>query len=67
MKNLSRLWIFGAILVSSINASAQTDSIYQFEATGNPVITHKYTADPAAFVYNDVFYVYAGQDTGDGK
>jgi len=46
---------------------AQDEKIYEFQATGNPVIAHKYTADPAAFVYNEVFYIYAGQDTGDGK
>ncbi len=29
---------------------------------GNPVITEKYTADPAAFVYNDTVYMYVGHD-----
>jgi len=28
----------------------------------NPIITHKYTADPAALVYNGVVYLYAGHD-----
>ena len=28
----------------------------------NPVITHKYTADPAALVYDGVVYLYAGHD-----
>ncbi|RKD91002.1 glycoside hydrolase family 43 protein [Mangrovibacterium diazotrophicum] len=28
----------------------------------NPVITEKYTADPAALVYNDTVYLYAGHD-----
>lgn len=28
----------------------------------NPIITHKYTADPAALVYNDSVYLYAGHD-----
>ncbi|SFW75494.1 Glycosyl hydrolases family 43 [Sinomicrobium oceani] len=28
----------------------------------NPVITHKYTADPAAMVYNDSVYLYTGHD-----
>ncbi len=36
-------------------------------STANPVFTHKYTADPAALVHNDVLYVYTGQDTGDGR
>lgn len=37
-----------------------------YKAKQNPVFTHKHTADPAAYVYDDVFYVYAGQDMGDG-
>lgn len=28
----------------------------------NPVITHKYTADPAALVHNDSVYLYTGHD-----
>jgi beta-xylosidase len=31
-------------------------------AKGNPVITDKYTADPAALVYNDTVYMYVGHD-----
>lgn len=30
--------------------------------TGNPVITHKYTADAAALVYRDTVWLYAGHD-----
>jgi beta-xylosidase len=33
-----------------------------FVSDGNPVIRHKYTADPAAMVYNGKFYLYTGQD-----
>lgn len=29
---------------------------------GNPVIRHKYTADPAAIVYNGTVYMYTGHD-----
>jgi len=29
---------------------------------GNPIITKKYTADPAAMVYNDTLYLYVGHD-----
>lgn len=29
---------------------------------GNPIITEKYTADPAALVYRDTVYLYAGHD-----
>ncbi|MGY5355678.1 glycoside hydrolase family 43 protein [Wenyingzhuangia sp. IMCC45467] len=31
-------------------------------AFNNPIVTNKYTADPAALVYNDKVYLYAGHD-----
>jgi beta-xylosidase len=33
-----------------------------FVSSGNPIITHKYTADPAAMVYKDTLFLYAGHD-----
>jgi beta-xylosidase len=33
-----------------------------FKATGNPIIRHKFTADPAAMVYKDRVYLYTGHD-----
>jgi beta-xylosidase len=30
--------------------------------TGNPIISHKYTCDPTALVYNDKVYLYTGHD-----
>ncbi len=33
-----------------------------FNSDGNPIITHKYTADPAPMVYNNTLYVYTGHD-----
>ncbi|MFT2008562.1 glycoside hydrolase family 43 protein [Pontibacter sp. 13R65] len=32
------------------------------KATGNPIFTHKYTADPAALVHKGKVYIYAGHD-----
>jgi beta-xylosidase len=43
--------ILTAILGFSLHTSSQ-----------NPVITEKYTADPAAIVHNDTVYLYAGHD-----
>lgn len=40
--------------------SAQKDTT--FTATGNPIIKHKYTGDPAAMVHNGRIYIYAGHD-----
>jgi beta-xylosidase len=33
-----------------------------FRSKGNPIIDYKYTADPAAMVYKDSVYLYAGHD-----
>lgn len=33
-----------------------------FVAKGNPIIRHKYTGDPAAMVYKNKMYLYAGHD-----
>lgn len=69
--------IFFIVAVSSVFCctSIQAQNIESNEvnkvaihvATSNPLFTHKYTADPAALVHNDTFYLYTGQDTGDGK
>ena len=39
----------------------------KYVVNGNPLFTHEFTADPAALVYNNTFYIYAGEDTGDGS
>lgn len=41
---------------------AQTKADTTFTSTGNPIITHVYTADPAALVVKDRVYLYAGHD-----
>ncbi len=52
------LWVvFIAISGYSI---AQPDT--NFVANGNPIIKHKFTADPAAIVYKDKVYIYTGHD-----
>lgn len=43
----------GIILVFGFNQLAEAQ---------NPIITNKYTADPASMVYNDTVYLYAGHD-----
>jgi len=35
---------------------------YSFQAKGNPIIKHKYTADPATLVHDGTVYLYAGHD-----
>jgi len=39
----------------------------RYTVENNPLFSHKYTADPAALVYDNTFYIYTGQDTGNGS
>ncbi|MDN3587584.1 glycoside hydrolase family 43 protein [Pedobacter aquatilis] len=59
MKNLIKIAVFHLLTgfgVFSVNAQQV------ITAKGNPIITDKYTADPAAYVYGDSVYLYAGHD-----
>ena len=38
------------------------DSLFRFKSSGNPVISHKFTADPAALVEKDTFWLFTGHD-----
>ncbi|GAA3990063.1 glycoside hydrolase family 43 protein [Mucilaginibacter dorajii] len=49
-------------LALTYEVRAQVDSLYHFESTGNPVITHKFTADPSAFVERDTLWLFTGHD-----
>lgn len=42
--------------------SPQGESNFRWQAQGNPIITHKYTADPATLIYNDTLWIFAGED-----
>ena len=35
---------------------------FRFKSNGNPIFTHKYTADPATFVEGDTLWLYTGHD-----
>lgn len=52
------LTIFSTCLLFSQEVTRDTT----FCSEGNPVIRYKYTADPAAMVYNNKFYLYTGHD-----
>ena len=54
---LKKLFLF-AFSINSLIVSAQKP----FKNIGNPIITDKYTADPAALVYKDSVYLYTGHD-----
>lgn len=42
--------------------SAAWAQVYEWKAEGNPVVRHKYTADPATLVYKDTLWIFAGED-----
>jgi beta-xylosidase len=53
---------------STLNAQIPTRTAdTNFVATGNPIIRHKYSADPAAIVYKDKVYLYTGHDVAPAK
>lgn len=57
---LTIIFLSIAIWPTTIFANSFTDTI--IIAKGNPIITHKYTADPAALVHDGKVYLYTGHD-----
>jgi len=58
---ISRLILLCAALLSSSGIFAETQDT-TFVVNGNPLIKHKFTADPAGLVHNGKVYIYAGHD-----
>lgn len=52
----------GLILSHSSVAQEQAANANPDQKFNNPIIKHKFTADPAAIVYQDSVYLYAGHD-----
>lgn len=48
-------------------SATQPNDRYHFVQKGNPVVTHKYTADPAALVDNDTLWLFTGHDSAGGQ
>ena len=55
---LSILFLLTACCNNTKESSSSTNEI----KAGNPIITDKYTADPAAMVYHDTVFLYVGHD-----
>lgn len=55
---IKKIAAFFILIASTISMNAQQVIV----SKGNPIITDKYTADPAALVYGDSVYLYAGHD-----
>ncbi|MBN1952422.1 MAG: glycoside hydrolase family 43 protein [Bacteroidales bacterium] len=68
MKQLTALCLFlsGLIILGSCTqkeaAPTKKTVVETVKGPGNPVITDKFTADPAAMVYHDTVYLYVGHD-----
>lgn len=58
---MGKRFIISSLLIASA-ALSQAQETKCFVSEGNPVIRHKYTADPAAMVHDGTFYLYAGHD-----
>lgn len=62
----ARLLCLGAAAALSLAAAAQkyTPAKHTFRAEGNPIITHRFTADPAPLVVGDTLWLFTGVDGG---
>ncbi|WP_340112582.1 glycoside hydrolase family 43 protein [Maribellus mangrovi] len=69
IKNLVRgiATLLGVFAVFTAYCQSDGDNLYNFESNGNPIITHKYTADPAAWVERDTLWLYTGHDFAGGQ
>ncbi len=69
--NIIKRSIIWSLSVLAVSACSETTAVEQEAQTGttptviqfnNPVIQHKFTADPAALVYRDTVFLYVGHD-----
>lgn len=51
-------------LFTPVAATSQDTLPYSFQSDGNPIITHKFTPDPAALVLGDTLWLFTGHDIG---
>jgi beta-xylosidase len=58
------LLFFSCTLHTYTSSSNLSDSV---NFSGNPIIKHKFTADPAALVHNNTVYLYTGHDEAPEK
>lgn len=58
-RRLQERW--GGVPETLLEPTSDTD-LHRFEAKGNPIIKHKFTADPAALVKGDTLWLFTGHD-----
>jgi hypothetical protein len=49
------------------NNSQEKSILIRWKSSGNPVVIHKYTCDPAAMLHKDTLYIFTGQDAAGGQ
>lgn len=52
------------LICITIELKSQNDNYHKFTSEGNPVITHKFTPDPAVLVVGDTLWLFTGHDIG---
>ena len=52
----------GILLLAGCAQQKTQEGFPVFQNMGNPLITDKFTADPAPMVYNDTLFLYVGHD-----
>lgn len=60
-------WLLQLIVLAGAKAGVPQDTLYHFKSNGNPLVTHKYTADPATLVSGDTLWLYTGHDLPENK
>jgi hypothetical protein len=59
--NTNKFLLTILLTAAALQFKAQPDR-YHFQSKGNPVITHHYSADPAALVREDTLWLFTGHD-----
>ena len=54
--------IFGMVMMCSLLGHGQVPAVKTFGMKGNPIVTDKFTADPAPMVHDGTLYLYVGHD-----
>lgn len=63
-RRLHNKW--GGVPTSLLQPNEKGDA-FRFQSKGNPIITHHFTADPAAIVKGDTLWLYTGHDFAGGQ
>ena len=58
--------LFLSLLVAAFKTSAETNSALARKYNSEPLVTHLYTADPAAHVFEGKIYIYPSHDIDAG-